>query len=52
MNTPPHADAILVVDEDADSREMLVGYLEDKGFTVHAVPDGATALRLADALRP
>ena len=44
MNTPPRADAILVVDDDADSRAMLVEYLEDKGFTVHAAPTGETAL--------
>ena len=50
--TPPLADAILVVDDDAYSRDMLVEYLEFKGLTVHAAPDGATALALADALRP
>jgi two-component system cell cycle response regulator DivK len=49
---PTHADSILVVDDDADSREMLVEYLQVKGFTVHESPDGATALDLADALRP
>jgi CheY-like chemotaxis protein len=52
MNTPPLSDAILVVDDDADSREMLVEYLQDNGFTVHAAPNGETALALADALRP
>ena len=52
MNTPPRADAILVVDDDADSRAMLVEYLEDKGFSVHAAPTGETALALADTLRP
>ena len=52
MNTPPSADAILVVDDDADGRAMLVEHLEDKGFTVHAAPTGETALALADTLRP
>ena len=52
MNTLPLADAILVVDDNADSRAMLVEYLEDKGFTVHAAPTGEPALALADALRP
>ena len=46
------ADAILVVDDDPDSREMLVEYLQAKGLTVHAAPDGPAALALADALRP
>ena len=49
---PPRADAILVVDDDADSREMLVEYLQAKGFTVHVARHGVTALRRADALRP
>jgi DNA-binding response OmpR family regulator len=42
LSTP--ADAILVVDDDADSCEMLVEYLQFKGFAAHAAPDGATAL--------
>ena len=46
------ADAILVVDDDADSRELLVAYLQAKGFTVHASPNGPTALSVADAVRP
>jgi CheY-like chemotaxis protein len=48
----PLSDAILVVDDDTDSREMLVEYLQRKGFTVQAAPNGVTALALADALRP
>jgi two-component system cell cycle response regulator DivK len=52
MNTAPLANAILVVDDNADSRAMLVEYLEDKGFTVHAAPTGETALALADTFRP
>jgi CheY-like chemotaxis protein len=46
------ADSILVIDDDTDNREMLVAYLQVQGFTVHASPDGATALALADALHP
>jgi CheY-like chemotaxis protein len=52
MVTMPLSDAILVVDDDADSRELPVEYLEDTGFTVHAAPTGETALTLADTLRP
>ncbi len=48
----PLSDVILVVDDDADNREMLVVYLQTRGFTVHASPNGSTALALADALRP
>jgi len=46
------ADAILVVDDDADSRELLVAYLQAKGFTVHASPNGGKALSVAHAVRP
>src|ERR1700681_791838 len=52
MNTPLRANAILVVDDDADSRAMLVEYLQAEGFTVHAAPTGEAALALADTLRP
>jgi CheY-like chemotaxis protein len=52
MITMPLSDAILVVDDDADSRELLVDYFLVTGLTVHEAPDGATALGLADALRP
>ena len=49
---PTPAEAILVVDDDADTREMLVEYLQAKGFTVYAARHGVTALRRAAALRP
>jgi two-component system cell cycle response regulator DivK len=48
----PLSDVILVVDDDADTLDMLVAYLQVQGFTVHAAPNGATALSLAGALRP
>jgi CheY-like chemotaxis protein len=46
------AGTILVVEDNADTREMLVEYLQFEGLTVQAAPDGATALRLVDVLRP
>src|ERR1700680_2035149 len=52
MMTLPLSDAILVVEDDIASREMLVEYLQFKGFTVHESSNGATALTLANALRP
>jgi CheY-like chemotaxis protein len=52
MMTQPLSDAILVVEDDVDSREMLIEYLQFKGFIVHESSNGATALTMADALRP
>ena len=49
---PALPDVILIVDDDADNREMLLAYLQTRGFTVHASPNGATALALAEALHP
>jgi CheY-like chemotaxis protein len=45
-------DPILVVEDDPDGREMLVQYLQFRGFNVHEAPDGAAALALASTLRP
>jgi CheY-like chemotaxis protein len=50
--TPPLADAILVVDDDAERRQTLAEYLAFAGFTVHTAANGATAVEVADALRP
>jgi CheY-like chemotaxis protein len=52
MMSMPLSDVILVVDDDAGNREMMVAYLQVKGLTVHASPNGVMALSLADALRP
>ncbi len=43
---------ILVVDDNADGRDMLVEYLQFKGFTVREASTGAAALALAATLRP
>ena len=41
MNTKPRQ-RILVVDDDARLRDLLTRYLEEQGFTVKAVIDGAS----------
>jgi CheY-like chemotaxis protein len=49
----PHVPGpILVVDDNADGRDMLVEYLQFKGFTVREASTGAAALALAVTLRP
>jgi PleD family two-component response regulator len=52
LATPSLSDSILVIDDDADNRDLVIASLQAKGFTAHAAPDGATALVLADTLRP
>ncbi len=45
--------SILVVEDDADTREGLASLLESNGYDVVATPDGAEALgRLRNGLRP
>jgi two-component system cell cycle response regulator DivK len=43
---------ILVVDDDPDGRDMLVEYLEFRGFNVYEAANGAAAIVLASALQP
>jgi two-component system cell cycle response regulator DivK len=52
MNAVRSLDPVLVVDDNRDGREMLVEYLQFKGFNVREASDGATALDLAAAIRP
>ncbi|MBC9178461.1 response regulator [Pseudoroseomonas ludipueritiae] len=43
---------VLVIDDDAATRELLMRFLTREGFVVRAAPDGQTGLRLARELRP
>jgi PAS domain S-box-containing protein len=43
---------VLVIDDDAATRELLTRFLTREGFAVRAAPDGQTGLRLARELRP
>lgn len=44
--------AVLVVDDDADHREVLREVLSDQGYAVSCARDGAEALAVLDGLRP
>jgi signal transduction histidine kinase/ActR/RegA family two-component response regulator len=44
--------SVLVVEDDQDTRELLVSILQAVGATVHAAEDAEAALRLAIAARP
>jgi CheY-like chemotaxis protein len=44
--------SILVVEDDADSREMLLVVLKEQGFNVTGAEDGRAALVLIESMRP
>ena len=50
MNNPPNA-AILLVEDHRDIAEMVLDYLETRGFAVDYAPDGRAGLRLGLANR-
>ncbi|WP_176559880.1 response regulator [Teichococcus rhizosphaerae] len=54
MPTPAERQAglVLVIDDDAATRELLARFLTREGFTVRAAPDGQSGLRLARELKP
>ena len=43
---------VLVVEDEASARNLLVAILEDDGYDVKAVADGPTALKVAETLLP
>ena len=43
---------VLVVDDEAITREVVAAMLEIEGVEVHAAHDGATALEMAQDVRP
>jgi len=47
-----NAGLVLVIDDDAATRELLMRFLTREGFTVRAAPDGQTGLAMARELRP
>jgi CheY-like chemotaxis protein len=49
---PALAVSVLVVDDFADGRDLMVEYLTFRGFTVHQASDGAEAIRIARDMRP
>ena len=42
---------VLVVDDEADIRELVSGVLEDEGYEVRSAPDSDTTLAAIDALQ-
>jgi two-component system CheB/CheR fusion protein len=52
MPVPPSGTSVIVVEDNADSREMLCALLARAGLSCHGAPDGVTALRLVDEVSP
>jgi CheY-like chemotaxis protein len=53
VSTPPtNSKTVLVVDDDASLRRILMDLLADEGYSVFEVPDGHTGLTLAERLTP
>src|SRR5262249_43037512 len=48
----PRGDPVLVIDDDAGSRQVLSHFLEKKGFRVEVAAGGEEGLELARKLRP
>jgi DNA-binding response OmpR family regulator len=48
---PPEAQQILVIDHDAERRRLIEQILAEDGFTVTAVAEGFSAIRIAGARR-
>ena len=48
----PHGAKIVVVEDNADSREMLCEILGMAGYECHTAPSGATGLALIDKVKP
>ncbi len=48
----PRGNTVLVIDDDPIARDVLKGFLSEKGFRVETAADGAEGLRLARKVRP
>jgi len=48
----PHADCVLVIDDDATARELIADHLKAEGFSVVTAAGGVEGLKLAKELRP
>ena len=50
--TRPKQDCVLVIDDDATSREIIANHLREAGFTVAVATGGRDGLKRAEELRP
>lgn len=52
LNAPPKGTTVVLVEDNADSREMLCMMLSQAGLAVHGAADGRSALPLIDEVSP
>ncbi len=52
LGIPAPGTTVVVVEDNADSREMLCSMLRDAGLVCHGAADGQSALRLIDDVSP
>jgi two-component system CheB/CheR fusion protein len=52
LSAPPPGTTVVVVEDYADSREVLCAMLSGAGLVCHGAPDGHAALRLIDEVSP
>src|SRR5712664_1364444 len=50
--SPAESLAVIIIDDDADARQMYAGYLRHQGCTVFTASDGRSGLNKIDELRP
>jgi two-component system CheB/CheR fusion protein len=52
LSAPPPGTTVVVVEDYADSRDVLCAMLSGAGLVCHGAPDGPAALRLVDEVSP
>ena len=52
VEATPRDDTVLIIDDDAGTRDLISRYLQREGFVTRQANDGRTGLAMAKALRP
>ncbi len=52
VEATPRDDTVLIIDDDAGTRDLISRYLQREGFVTRQASDGRTGLAMAKALRP
>ena len=52
IEATPQEDTVLIIDDDAGTRDLIARFLQREGFTTRQASDGKAGLAMARALRP